>query len=254
MIAAKLFGAVIGLPFGVFGVLLGLIIGALLDQILLFRRGHQDVEGFLLQGSIAPHLKDFVKPASAVALSAKLAAIDQPMDRSLREFVISRISEHFRVKNSRSLYEFWILSMRYEARLNLPWLIRVYGLNDKEFRERDFLFDLFHTIAALDEKGISRNEYGLICEIFEPLGLGQREIQRQFRARPSLNRQYCELLELDPECSEQELKKRYREVISSLHPDSANDSIMNDEKRGEFAQIQTAYNELLWQFRYYDTR
>ncbi len=275
IIAGKISGAILGLPFGIFGVLLGVLAGSLVDQVLYLRRNHRDVEKFYLEAEFVPRIKRFLRPAAAIGLINRLLSVDDIHSSEIRDDALERIAHFFRIRSSdrSKLDYFWNLAERWDQRLDLPWLVRVYGVSSAEYlelsyvysyggeAERDFLFSLLHRIAGSDPAGLSRREFRFFRDIFEPMGLSLREIQQRLRSVPYLNREYCRLMELPPDCSEGELKKKYRELAANLHPDATMNIGYGEQqidprdearRQEEFAALQQAYDELLWQFRYYD--
>jgi hypothetical protein len=275
ILVGKISGVILGLPFGVFGVLLGALAGTLVDQLLQMRQGRRDLEKFFLEGQFVPRLKRLIRPAAAIGLVNSLLAIDDITDDSLREEVVRRIADFFRVPliDHRRMYHYWDLCERWDRRVDREWLVRVYGVSSPDYlelsevysyggeAERDFLFTLFHSLAGRDPAGLSRGEYAFFLEVFEPMGLSRREIQQRLRSIPYLNRSHCRILGVEPDCSEAQVKKRYRELAARLHPDSYVNIGYSDEgpdeqeqerRQEEFTRLQHAYEELLWQFRYYD--
>jgi hypothetical protein len=275
IIAGKLGGAILGLPFGAFGVLLGVLAGTLVDQVLQIRQSRKDLERFFLDGLFVPRLKRLMRPAAAIGLVNRLLSVDDIAGSDVRDETIDRIRGFFRIPSTdeRRLHQFWDACERWDSKLDVSWLIRIYGVSSPEYlelsymysygaeEERDFLFTLFHSLAGRDPGGLSREEFRYFQQVFEPMGLSVREIQQRLRSVPHLNREYLKILDLEPDCSEKDLKKRYRELAARLHPDSsvnigyAPDEDNPEEQRTrqeEFSRLQHAYEELLWQFRYYD--
>lgn len=274
MIRAKIAGAILGIPFGIPGVVFGVIVGTLVDQLLALQRNTRDLEAFFTRGVFISRMKRLARPAAAVALSVKMISIDQAYEDRLKELVISSVRKFFAIRSldEKHLEDFWNAAVRHEAELNIPWLVRVYGISPPEFielsqmysyggeTERDFLFNLMHRLAGMDERGLSREEYALMQEIFEPMGLGVREIRQRLRSMPYLDARHLSLLDLEQGCSEADVKARYRQMAARLHPDiqvqigyneDASPSDGEERKREEFSRLQEAYSNLLWQFRLY---
>lgn len=275
MIRAKISGAILGIPFGVPGVLFGVIVGTLVDQLLTLQRNKRDLEAFFTKGVFIPRMKRLARPAAAIALSVKMISLDQAYEEAAKNMVITSVRNFFSVRSldEKQLEDFWNAAVRHESGLNISWLVKVYGISSPEFielsqmysyggeTERDFLFNLLHRLAGMDERGLSREEYGLMQEIFEPMGLGIREIRQRLRSMPYLNSRHLSLLELEQGCTEADVKARYRQMASRLHPDiqlnigyGENSPSADEEerRREEFSRLQEAYANLLWQFRLYN--
>lgn len=271
MIAGKLIGVLLGLPFGVFGVVFGLLVGTLIDQVLGIRQGRRDLEQFFVQGRYISRLQRFMRPAAAIGIINALLAVDDIPDDDLRAPMLEKIRHFFAVRSidSGRMDRFWTAASVWDAQLNVDWLARVYAASSPEYLElshmysyageadRDFLFSLCHQAAGSDEEGISKEEYQFIVKVFEPMGLGLREIRQRLCSVPHLSKRNLAILGLEPGCSEQDLKKQYRALAARLHPDSSMDvGFTESEKKDgatvEFSRVQSAYQQLLWQFRFYE--
>lgn|GEM_PF-1735886 len=260
-ILGKLFGALIGTPFGPFGILAGVILGHLADlaiernqggsafggetrelvfrlfglwgRIAGFGGGLNPTQGLFLQGVLANQLQ-LRGPDARTALQAfddsMRAAAGQPWSQLLAETT----------DLSRTIYEDFFLDRR-----TLVWIYATSRRLAALGVVRPGLVELLDAIA----KAFSIfEEVGTAGVEGAPRGDQYEQSWQNFRPASSVGPEAYRVLGLTPEATVDEVKKAYRTLVRQLHPDAHSHlpEAAPEKKRAaeRFLQVQQAYERI----------
>ena len=197
------------------------------------------MEDLLLKGYIDEHMDEMVKCATAdylIRLLTYCAKSDGSISNKERNFIIDYI-ETFDMNDSE---ETWLFAQYDYGRFheydkeNIVLLKRSFDkLLDKKNLDYKILYNLIY-ISLIDSENL--NDY-------------QAQIISDFITIFKLNADKCyEILGLDKNCSENDLKKRYAYLTKSYHPDNYNIDEMPPEVKKDledtYKKINLAYDRL----------
>jgi len=241
----KIAGAFIGLitGFGLFGLILGIILGHLADQLIGQYRTRKKLTRFYLDPSSFPLDASEVKTAGMVGLFCCLRTRTTDPE-SIRAAVMKHyITEAFRTLPGISVFFLNLCAetcVKTAGTAGAPELARVYtSVTGMEERKSFIQFLL-----------LSFPEPGTIRPIIPLLHIREtwfNETAAALRPGTTTLQEDCTLLGVTPETGISEIKKVYRRLAAQFHPDGAG-SLMPEQQRQlneTFIRIHGAYLRIL---------
>jgi hypothetical protein len=258
--ACTLGGALVGFLEGWFGLVSGLLIGAMLDAARLESRARSRITGFLEgpavgEGPARASAPSF-EPLPCYAAAACLALRGEwpgPRDlasrralwRSLSDRALAaRGSSGLAVEVSRRQAERVVDVAAHCARADLPGLARTLAMGEAP-AARGLLADWAFALAALGGSALGASEELALRAALGDCGLGAAELLAARAKAFHGERDPWTVLGLAPGSPRAEVKRAYRRLSRAFHPDALIGSgIAGDEGGERFLAIRDAYSRL----------
>ncbi len=235
---AKWIGAAIGflLTGSIIGIVIGFAIGLIYDNTRVVR---YDGGGGMPHGDhTRPH--DFI--TSLLVLSAAVMRADESVKKAeldyvknffVKQFGVEETKEHMRTLRELMKEEIPIQEVCQRIRLNIQYASRLQLLH--------YLYGIARADGSVD-----REEVGVIEQIASYMGIDPKD-QESIKAMFYQDTESAyKVLEVDPNASDEEVKKAYRKMAVKYHPDKVGHEgeKVQQAAKEKFQKVQEAYERI----------
>ena len=235
---AKWIGAALGffLTQHIIGILIGFAIGAIYDNTQVIR--YDGGAGMPYDSYTRPH--DFT--TSLLVLSAAVMRADESVKKAeldyvknffVKQFGVEETREHMRTLRELMKQDIPLQEVCQRIRLNIQYASRLQLLH--------YLYGIARADGSVD-----KSEVGVIERIASYLGIEQKD-QESIKAMFYKDTESAyKVLEIDPDASDDEVKKAYRKMAVKYHPDKVGHEGENVQKaaKEKFQKVQEAYDRI----------
>jgi hypothetical protein len=248
-VALPAIGAVAGL--GLFGIVLGGVIGYLGDEVRVRLAGNRTIDRFLATGSVEGLDRRTVTLASVTALAGYVlsaSTVREGRTRVDRELMKRRIAESFRLGGAeRELVDEYAERALESDDLAVSKICRSLRNASAGIDELEAVVVLLYRVAPGESGTIEAGHDSLIRSIAAELGIDPtRFVQLRKPFLPKDTEAY-RILGIDPEAETDEIKRTFRRLASQFHPDASGELDPEQiEQTGEaFIRIRSAYQRVM---------
>ncbi len=237
---AKWIGAVLGWVFTghPIGALIGFAIGAIYDNTRVVR---YDGGSGIPYGS-PYHSRPQTFTHSLLVLSAAVMRADESVKKAeldyvkrffIKQFGVEETKEHMRTLRELMEQEIPLQEVCQRIRASIQYPSRLQ------------LLHYLYGIAKADGR-VERSEVGVIEQIASYLGIGQKDMESIRAMFYEDTESAFKVLEVDPNATNEEIKKAYRKMAVKYHPDKVShegESVAKAAKE-KFQKVQEAYEKI----------
>ncbi len=249
----KLIGLVAGSFLGIYGAILGLIVGHLLDEILTARKNNMNIRDFFISPfeSSLPHNQK--EPVAFIGLAVYVLMVFEELSTLYFEKLMFFLKNNG-VYTNREAVQLRRLGdhiFKSSDSINAVNLIRFINTSSSPHTKMLLVRSLFFLIQDSPETHARDMAMQKINEITCGMNLEHEtleQIKQEFGIR--VPHDYL-ILGIDPETKIEEIRKVYHTLALQFHPDNATHLSDAQRKASEeaFRRIKTAYERIMKQYR-----
>ena len=244
----KLAGFVIGAfsGMGIYGVIIGVILGHFVDMYLTYRKLKSASTGFFLNPSgVSLQERDFFLMASS-GLSAFVSNIKTENADYARELIAGVLRVHLSLqgKETESVKDYVTAYLNTEDP-DIEGILREYAESKQDGKANIALISALFRIE--EQTGITGEKTRFIRKIAGLTEIPEEEFYGIRRHFLGVSLENYEILGLPVEATTDEIRKTYRNLVAFFHPDGA--SMLSEEQKQEsseaFIAIKRAYESIM---------
>ena len=231
----KLLGSLIGVSAGPFGIIMGFLVGHLIDQLVI--KSKSDANIFLKKN---PRFKYTAELKAIIDMAIYISGPNSIRRENNKSKLLAFLNNHFLLPRSIKEMENQII---FWDTVNIENACKIiYRFSNG--REESFNHHLFLFLNSLSsDKTINENEKMKRIKIISEL----LDYKSPSPFITSLDPESCTVLGVSRTADEQEIKRAFRKLASKYHPDKKG---QHSKDNNQFIIIRNAYEQLMQQIRH----